>query len=350
MAANLIGRSRARRSSLLRLIVIANAAVLAAALIGLASTPLTVSWPANVREGVVLGLAIAGTMAVQTLLVRRVLAPLGALRQHMHAVDPLRPGQRIDVPARSLEVADLADAFNAMLDRLEEERRDSARRAQAAQDAERRWLSLELHDQIGQDLTALLLGLDVARRVDGPRRAEALDASMETAKDCLERVRSIVQRLRPAAIDELGIASALVHLCDRVATSSGLRIQPVFSERLPKLSSDAQLGIFRIAQESVTNAARHAAASRIEVSLRRHGDGVRLAVVDDGVGVDERHARGLSATSSGIRGMHERALLLGASLDIRRPSGGGTSVVLDVPRTEIIGVDDDPPRQPASIR
>ncbi len=326
-------RARTPRYSLLWLVVGANALVLAAALVGLASTPLTVSWPANLREAVVLSLAVGGTVVVQALLVRRVLAPLDALWQHMQAVDPLRPGQRIEVDAQSIEVADLVSAFNAMLDRLEQERRDSARRAQAAQDAERRWLSLELHDQIGQDLTAVLLGVDVARRVDGPRQTEALDAALETAKDCLDRVRSIVHRLRPAALDELGLASALVHVCDRVGASSGMRVSPRFAPDVPRLSPDAQLGVFRIAQESLANAARHAAATHVEVALAPHDGGLRLTVTDDGVGIGRLES---VSAGSGIRGMRERALLLGATLHVGPSSPRGTQVRLDVPAVEVV--------------
>lgn len=332
------------RRSLLWLVVSANVSVLAVALVGLASTPLTVSWPTNVRDGIVLALAIAGTVAIQALVVRWVLTPLGALHHHMQHVDPLHPGTRIDVRARSIEVADLVDAFNAMLDRLEAERRDSARRTQAAQEAERRWLSLELHDQIGQDLTALLLGIDVARRVDGDRRQEALAAAAETAKDCLERVRSIVHQLRPAALDQLGLTTALVQLCDRVDAASGVHIERRFGAGLPALSTDAELGVFRVAQESLTNVVRHAHAREVALSLEAHDGGVRLTVADDGAGLPDGGTGG-----SGIRGMRERALLLGARLELRPRSPRGTEVVLDVPASEVVARPADDPGHAASV-
>ncbi len=322
---------RPRRRTLLWLVVVSNASVLLVALVLLASTPFTVSWPANLREAVVLGIAVGGTLVIQALLVRRVLGPLGALWQHMHRVDPLNPGQRIDVRARSVEVSDLVEAFNAMLDRLEEERRESARRAQAAQDAERRWLSLELHDQIGQDLTALQLNIDVARRVDGQRRDQALASAAETAADCVERVRSIVGRLRPAVLDELGLSTALVQLCERIAATSGLRIARTFEHDLPLLTSDAQLGVFRVAQESLTNIVRHSGATKAEMRLTAHDGGVRLVVSDDGLGISARDAR----NGSGIRGMRERALLLGAPLTFSSRTPRGTTVTLDIPRAEV---------------
>lgn len=318
-----------RRRSLLWLMVGANVAVLTVALIGLASTPLTVSWPAGIRDAIVLALAIGATMVVQALLVRRLLAPLRALWTHMRAVDPLRPGPRIAVQARSKEVTDLMVAFNAMLDRLEEERRESGRRAHAAQEAERRWLSLELHDQIGQDLTALLLTIDVAGRVAGQKREEALKAAEDTVKDCLDRVRSIVHELRPPALDHLGLTSALLHLCDRITSTSGLEVDRDFARDLPTLSADAQLGVFRVAQESLTNVVRHAGAGRAEVSLRGHDGGVRLTIADDGIGIAP------PSSGTGLRGMRERALLLGAVLHVDAPPQGGTHVTLEIPATEV---------------
>ncbi|MBA2348370.1 MAG: HAMP domain-containing protein [Solirubrobacterales bacterium] len=321
------------RWSLLWLIVTANAAVLALALVALASTPFTVDWPKSAREAVVLGAAIAATVVSQTLLTRRILGPLGALGRSMRGVDPLHPGQRLEIETRSVEVATLLAAFNAMLDRLEEERRESARRTQAAQDAERRWLSLELHDQIGQDLTALRLRIDIASRVEGEAQAQALEIASVTAQECLERVRGLVHRLRPAALEELGLISALVALCDRVGESSGLEIDRRFASGVPKLTSDAQLGLFRVAQESLPNVVRHAQASRAALDLRPFEGGVRLSVVDDGVGIS---GHGDGDAGSGVRGMRERALLLGAELRVRSRAPRGTEVLLDVPASEVL--------------
>ncbi len=333
-------RHRPRHPSTLRLVIAANAAVLALAIALLASTPLTVSWPANLRGGLILGVAILATVAVQAFLAKLVLAPLGSLWQLMQAVDPLAPGQRIGLRARTTEVADLVDAFNAMLDRLEEERRQSARRAQAAQDAERRWLSLELHDQIGQELTALLLGIGVARNLEGDRQAAALEAALTTATECLEHVRTIVDHLRPAVLDDLGLVSALVHVSDRCATAGGLALQRHFAPGLPRLSDEAELGVFRVAQESLTNVVRHARAQNVSLRLLPHAGGVRLVVEDDGVGPG---APGRPPGGSGVRGMRERALLLGATLELAARHPRGTRVTMDVPFTEMSAADDHVP-------
>jgi two-component system sensor histidine kinase UhpB len=312
--------------------VSANASVLALGLLVLASTPLTVRWPADLRGAALLVVALGSTLGLQIVVSRRILAPLGALWQHMQSVDPLRPGHRIDVHARSVEVTDLVDAFNGMLDRLEAERRDSARRAQAAQEAERRRLSLELHDEIGQDLTALLLNVGVARTAVGDAQRDAHERAIATVGDCLEHVRAIVQRLRPAGLDELGLVSALVHLCERIGRTADVDIQPQFQPGLPPLSADAQLGVFRVAQESLTIVVRHAAATTATLTLAPRGAGVRLTVADDGVGLPPDRRGG-----SGIRGMRERALLLGAALDVAPALPRGTVVTLDVPESETEG-------------
>ena len=135
----------------------------------------------------------------------------------MHQVDPLAPGQRIDATSGDEEVVALAEAFNEMLDRLEGERRDSGRRALAAQEAERRRIARELHDEIGQLLTGLILrGETLARRAPEELRADVVGLR-EGAREAAEEVRLIARRLRPEALDELGLQSALLALCTSVA-------------------------------------------------------------------------------------------------------------------------------------
>jgi two-component system, NarL family, sensor histidine kinase UhpB len=323
---------RPPRRSLLWQLFSTNAAVLVAAFLLLGLTPLRISLPVSVGAGIGLLAGLFGMLYVNLLLMRRALGPLGRLREAMVSVDPLHPGQRIALAARSVEVADLAHAFNDMLDRLEQERRDSARRAQAAQEAERRWLSLELHDEIGQAMTALLLQLDVVSRTATTPQEPVLGAAVETTRECLERVRTIVRRLRPEGLDDLGLTSALFHLCERMTASSGLEISRAVDRDLPPLSPDAQLVVFRVAQESLTNVVRHARADHAEVRLARRDGGVRLEVRDDGLGVGAKTA---ASGGSGIRGMRERALMIGSRLSIAPLGERGTVVALDVPPTEV---------------
>jgi len=317
--------------SLLWRVFSTNAVVLIAAVLALGLTPVTVRWPVSLAEGLTLLVGLGVMLGANLVLMRRALGPLGRLCQVMRSVNPLNPGRRVDVQARSVEVAELNAAFNAMLDRFEVERQESSRRTQAAQEAERRWLSMELHDEIGQSMTALLLQLDVASRTANAQQEPLLRAAEETVRDALERVRAIVGRLRPEGLDDLGLRVALVNLCDRLAVSGEIQISRVLREGLPTLTPDAQVVVYRITQECLTNVVRHSGASQAEVHLDREGTGVRLRVCDNGGGLSDGYCEG-----TGIRGMRERALMIGSTLSVRDGTPGGTEVVLDLPAEELL--------------
>jgi len=296
----------------------------------LALLPVTVSWPVSLGEALVLAGGVLVMLVTNLVLLRRILTPLGRLRDAMSAIDPLRLGEPVDVGARSIEVAELTTAFNDMLDRLDHERRESVRRTQSAQEQERRSISLELHDEIGQNLTALLLQLDVAlRSAASPAQREVLETSSDTVRDCLEHVRGIVRRLRPEALDDLGLLGALEHLCDRVGHDTGMLVGRSLDPAVPQLSPDAQLVVYRVTQESLTNAIRHAGARNVRVELQPSGGGARLTVTDDGIGLPEGTREG-----SGIKGMRERSLMVGAELRVGSRSPSGTAVLLEIPATE----------------
>jgi two-component system, NarL family, sensor histidine kinase UhpB len=247
----------------------------------------------------------------------------------MRSVDPLRPGQRIPPLGPESEVTVVTTAFNEMLDRVERERRESARREIAAQESERRHVAVELHDQIGQTLTAMVFGLGRAMETAPAQLRPELESLREIAGETIEDVRRLAARLRPEVLDALGLEAALTNLCARFGRQTGLRVVPELQDRLPTLSAEAQLVVYRVAQESLTNAARHANARRITVSLVRDGADLLLAVADDGVGFDGHREGG------GIRGMRERALPVGAELDLARSAAGGVEVRLRVPGEEI---------------
>jgi two-component system, NarL family, sensor histidine kinase UhpB len=298
-----------------------NAAVLTAACVVL------IIQPANGRV-----VALAGGLLVMLVtnlfLMRRAFAPLTRLATVMRTVDPLHPGHRIPVEGPDSEVTVLAESFNDMLDRLETERRESARREVAAQEAERRHVAAELHDQIGQTLTALAMQLNRAGERSPAELRPELDEARATAATTVEDVRRLARRLRPEVLDALGLVAALTNLCERLAEQTRVRIVPELGRDLPILSPEAQLVVYRVAQESLTNVVRHASASRAVVRLRRDTDHVTLEVADDGVGLD---AAGHHVRGSGIRGMRERALLVGAELRLGRAGEGGTVVRLRVP-------------------
>jgi two-component system sensor histidine kinase UhpB len=214
-----------------------------------------------------------------------------------------------------VEVTELVRAFNQMLERLEAERRESGRRALQAQEAERRRIASGLHDEVGQVLTGVLLRLEDKETKEAVRQA-------------LNEVRRIARELRPEMLEQLGLVSALTELSRRFAESSGIRVERRFAPELPPLSGEAELAVYRVAQESLTNVARHAGATQVELALEPGAGSVVLCVSDDGRGMSEAAA---SNGHGGLRGMRERALLVGGVLAIKPGRAGGVEVRLEVP-------------------
>jgi two-component system sensor histidine kinase UhpB len=306
-----------------------NAAVLVVASAVLALTPLTVSSPLLLSEAVILVAGLSAMLVINVVLTRRALVPLSRLGELMEKVDLLSPGQRIPIYRETTEVVRLTESFNAMLDRLEDERRQTARRAMSAQETERRRIAQELHDAVGQSLTVALMQLDNAARRLPSGIGATLAPAQETVRAGIDDTRRIVAQLRPEALDDLGLRSALVSLLQRLSESTGLVIDRHMDRDLPELSPDVELVVYRIAQEAVTNAVRHSRASRVEVHVRRIArGGLRLEVRDDGIGL-----RGSAGPGGGLRGMRERALMVGAELWVRSEPGHGVEVRLDVSPT-----------------
>jgi two-component system, NarL family, sensor histidine kinase UhpB len=304
-------------------IFVVNAIVFAAGTATLALSPATVSRPIALTEALVLIGGLTATLVVNFLLVRRSLAPLGRLATLMRAVDLLRPSQRLDVTGPA-EVRDLGAVFNEMLDRLELERHESGWAAFRGQEAERKRVAQELHDEVGQALTAVMLQLSrVAKRAPAELQDELRDAQ-ETTRASLDDVRRIARQLRPEALDDLGLVPALGALASAFAERTGMRVQRHLNDALPPLAADVELALFRVAQESLTNAARHADTHRVDVWLEPDHDTVVLRVRDHGKGLDG------ARPGSGIRGMRERALLIGGELTIEEAVGGGVEVRLSV--------------------
>lgn len=306
-------------------IFLLNAAVLVVATALLLLGPVTVSTPVLLTEALILGVGLALMLGANGVLLRLSLAPLQRLTRAMTTTDLLRPRPRPAVAGHG-EIAHLIRTFNTMLDRLEAERAASTARALSAQEAERRRIAQELHDEIGQTLTAVLLEMRrVADHAPGPVRDE-LRVVQESTRESLDEIRRIARRLRPGVLEELGLASALKSLTVEVPAHSGLTARNRLDKDLPKLEEETELVLYRVAQESLTNTVRHARAANVELTLRRTPGGVELRVVDDGRGVRD------APEGAGIRGMRERALLIGAALAVGPgPGGSGTEVRLDVP-------------------
>lgn len=278
-------------------------------------------------EGVVLVVVIVLLVVLNTFLLRRMVRPVQELTQLARTVDLTDPKPPMPDAVPDSEAGELAVTFGEMLARLRTERSEATGRVLAAQEAERLRIAQELHDQVGQELTAVLLLLSRLQSRTPEQMQTGVQEAQEAVRSCLEDLRRLAIELRPEALDDLGLESALAVLCDRLAERSRLDISCLISERLPALSADAELVIYRVAQEALTNVARHSGSAHAELSLQ-HADGrVVLTVRDEGRGLEPRRALG-----SGIRGMRERAGLVGAEVEIHdRNPGPGAEVLLEVP-------------------
>ena len=308
-------------------VVLLNSAVMLVAVLALAFGPATVSAPVKTSQLLVLLAGAAATIGANVVLVRRAFTPLERLTSLMRKVDPLAPGTRLRMDRGAREVQELAAAFNDMLERLEYERRESARRAVRAQEAERRRLARELHDELGQSLTGVLLQIDQAIRA--PEAAELEDAR-EGARRSLDEVRRIARDLRPNTLVELGLPSALNALATRFTRDTGVAVERRLDPGLPALGDDVEVVLYRVAQEALTNVARHAGAAHVTIELSAADGVVTLTVDDDGRGVPAY----LGREARGITGMRERALLVHGRLRVgHSPAGGegGTKVSLEIP-------------------
>jgi two-component system sensor histidine kinase UhpB len=305
-------------------VVLINAVVFVAGTVALALSPATVSARVLGSEAVVLAGGLTVILVTNALLLRRSLAPLDRLASKMATVESPAPGQRLPEEGTGV-VAELIASFNAMLGRLEAERSSSNAKALAAQESERQRIARELHDEIGQTLTVVLLGLKRAVDQAPADLARELEVVQDAARQSLVEVRRVARRLRPGVLEDLGLMSALSALATDVAGHSGVHVKRGFAPGLPDLDEETELVVYRVAQEALTNVSRHAEARTVEVYLSKQGDALLLRVADDGKGL-----RGASE-GSGILGMRERALLVHGSLDIGPSPLGGTEVRLLVP-------------------
>jgi two-component system, NarL family, sensor histidine kinase UhpB len=280
---------------------------------------------------VIVVLAVAAlALAANLVVLRRRFAPLESLIEEMEKVDLNRPGpllpESIDGVGETTEVERIELAFLRMMRRLEAERRRAGSAALRAQEQERARVARDLHDEVNQSLTGLLLRLEAVREATPPQLESELAETRSLANRAMQELLSLARQLRPTALDDLGLSAAIagqVEQLRRPGLAAELSAEGDFSD----LDDDVQLVLYRVAQEALTNAARHSEASRIGVRLRRCGRGAELEVADDGRGFAfEQSERGL-----GIGGMRERALLIGAELTIESRPGHGTTVRLSVP-------------------
>jgi two-component system sensor histidine kinase UhpB len=277
---------------------------------------------------VLLAAAVVG-MALNLVRQRRRYAPLEKLIEDMEKVDLSRPGsslpRSIDGVGETEEVERIELAFLGMMRRLEAERRRAGSAALRAQEEERARVARDLHDEVNQSLTGLLLRLEAVREAAPPELEHELAATKVLANQAMRELLSVARQLRPTALDDLGLAAAIAGQVELVS-QSGIEAELIEEGSFSDLDGDVQLVVYRVAQEALSNAARHSGAKRVAVTLRRSDRGAELEVSDDGRGFAfEASERGL-----GIAGMRERALLVGAELTIQSRPEAGTTIRLVV--------------------
>lgn len=309
-------------------VFLANVAVFVVALLLLTFSPIEVSFPIKFSQFLLLLAGFVVLTVMNLYLLRRVLSPLSTLTDVMSSVDPDTPGLRLSaVDSHTAEGEALVHAFNGMLDRLESARHEAARTALQAQEAERLRVAQELHDEIGQTLTAVTIQAERAADGDAGAAAGALRQLADAVRESLDEVRRIARELRPEALDDLGLVNALIALCNRMSTDDGPVVERRLQTTLPPLPDEVELVLYRVAQEGVTNAIRHANAETVGMWLEAEPGFVRLRVRDDGDGMPRR----LPSGTSGISGMRERSLLVGGRFAIESVPTRGTEVRLVIP-------------------
>jgi two-component system, NarL family, sensor histidine kinase UhpB len=328
-----------RNRNLLTQVLVANLLVIVAAVVAstFAANP-DLNLGDNPRAGIVLGLAVGITVLVNVLMLQRRFKPLERVVDEMERADLSRPGANLrasDDGRGPEEVQRLQNAFRRMLERLEAERRRASHVALQAQEEERARVARDLHDEVNQSLTGLLLRLEAARERAPMELAHELAETKALANQAMQELLTLARALRPTALDDLGLKAALSALVDELGRKSGIRMGYEGTGELTDVPMDVQLVTYRVAQEALSNAAQHSEADEVHVRLDHDAEGIELTISDNGRGFTfDQAARGL-----GIGGMRERALLVGGDLGVESRPEIGTRVRLRVPISESDGND-----------
>jgi two-component system sensor histidine kinase UhpB len=322
-----VRRTRLTRPPLLTQVLAVNAVLISA-------TVLTATVLANLnvhepdldhRRFLILIAALMATVLVNGFVLRRRFGPLEEVIDAMETVDFAGHGRAELADAESREVARLHLAFDRMLARIEAERERTATAVLQAQEGERARLARDLHDEANQALTGVLLRLEATTQHAPPELVDELRETQSVATQAMDELVRLARELRPAALDDLGLAAALRTKVDEFGRRAGLRTSlDLPASGLEELSQDAQLVVYRVVQEGLSNVARHAVATQVSVAVARDGDVTVVTIADDGSGFDPDAATG----GLGLSGMRERAVLAGGRLQVRSAPGGGTTIEL----------------------
>jgi two-component system, NarL family, sensor histidine kinase UhpB len=283
----------------------------------------------------ILALSIVLSLCVNLWMLQRRFRPLESLIQRIESIDPSEPatlGLGKEDPVT--EINRLSGSFTRLLDRIEEERRRSGQLAMRAQEEERRRLARDLHDEVNQALTAILLRLEALAQDTPPERAEEVAELKRLVNQAMDELLTLARQLRPSALDDHGLVPAVEAQLKRFSARTGIEVRMSTGGDPNELPEVMQTAIFRVAQEALANVARHAGATIVEVELDEDEGRAELRVRDDGAGFDPgaipRAGTESPGAGLGLGGMAERARLVGGELDVRSAPGGGTSVTLRV--------------------
>jgi len=247
-------------------------------------------------------------------------APL--LDQHGNVVKWF--GSSIDIEDRKRAEKDLEEAHRQL--------KILSRRRVKVQEEERRHLARELHDEIGQALTAAKINLQAAMEESDPAKSKRIHETAAILERLLSQVRQISLNLRPSMLDDLGLVPALRSLLDEQGRRASVAVRFSAKNISESLDPEIQTTCFRIAQEAITNAVRHAAATQIQVDIHREEGSFRLRVYDDGRGFEMPPPQS-QTIGLGLLGMKERAALVGGRTRITSAPGKGTTVDATLPLT-----------------
>ncbi len=276
-----------------------------------------------------LALTIVLVLLVNMMMLRRRFLPLERLIAQIEAIDT----STADAPTfdsasvEAEEVGRLAASFERMLGRIEDERRRSGGLVLRAQEEERRRLARDLHDEVNQALTAILLRLEALSQGAPPELGSELSEVKRLVNQAMGELLQLARQLRPTALDDHGLLPAMASQVRRFAAQTGIKADLNARGESTKLAPDEEIAVYRIAQEALANVARHAGATQVDVDLNAGEDGIELIVRDDGRGFETHRA----ASGLGLGGMAERARLVGGELTIASEPGAGTELCLRVP-------------------
>ncbi|HET6551294.1 MAG TPA: sensor histidine kinase [Solirubrobacter sp.] len=317
------------RTLLSQVLAVNTALVTATALIAALLAPEDASDVASVRRLILIALAVVSAVLLNSLLLKQRLRPLDRLVETMDRVDLASPGQRAQTSAGAPRAIERLTAdFNRMLARLEEERVDSGRAVIRAQEEERARIAQDLHDEVNQALTAILLRLQAAALDVPPGLRSELKEIQTLATQAMEELLTLARTLRPTALDDHGLVPALASQVADFGERTGIKTTFHRHGEAPELSDEEQLVLYRVTQESLSNVVQHSGASAVRVELSSIGRTV-LRVRDDGCGFKS----GGESGRLGVSGMRERALLVGGRLNVFSAPGEGTTIELTMGAT-----------------